>query len=262
VSAFDLSLGRKSALTLVAFALLGLLCTACGGTISPQASFKSSVLPFEISIGASGNSTIEGNISWVTDIGQFSIGAQYELPPRNNSSIYVILRNHHTGYDKIYEVRTDGEQFNAIVNGTTSITVTNDQVLIDVTNGNIRSVTFKQVNNQIAEASATSWWPKTRHAIAARWDAGWSQSWYKPYGLSKWAYDDSTIDRWYGIGFVWFLIRLVFSIILALVDTALTIGFLLGQLGFILFGPTGRDVIYGFLVLGAIVMGITAIANA
>lgn len=122
-------------------------------------------------------------------------------------------------------MRTDGEQFNAIVNGTTSITVTNDQVLIDVTNGNIRSVTFKQVNNQIAEASSTSWWPKTRHAI-------------------------------------WFLIRLVFSIILALVDTVLTIGFLLGQLGFILFGPTGRDVIYGFLVLGAIVIGITAMANA
>jgi len=37
-------------------------------------------------------------------------------------------------------VRTDGEQFNAIVNGTTSITVTNDQVLIDVTNGNTRSL--------------------------------------------------------------------------------------------------------------------------
>jgi hypothetical protein len=249
MSAPALRLGRRSASTLAVFALLGLLCTACGGTISPKASFKPRFLPFEISIGASGNSTIEGSISWVTDIGEFSIGAQYELPSHNNNDIYVILRNRGTGFDKVYKVRTDGEQFNAIVNGTTSITVANDQVLIDVTNGSIRSVTFKQVDNQITEASATGWMPKTRHAIAARWDAGWSQSWYKPYSLSKWAYADSTIEKWYGVGFVWFLLRLVFSIILALVDTVLTAGFLLGQLGFILFGPTGRDVIYGLLVL-------------
>jgi hypothetical protein len=29
----------------------------------------------------------------------------------------------------------------------------------------------------------------------------------------------------------------------------LSLGFLLGQIGFLLFGPTGRNVIYGILVL-------------
>ena len=246
-------LGRKYASVLAAVALIGLLCTACGGTVSPEASFKPRFLPFEISIGASGHSSIEGSLSWTTEIGEFSIGAKYELPPKKSDSIFVILRNRHTGFDKVYEVRTDGDQFNAVVNGTTSITITNDQVLIDVTSGNIRSVAFKQVNNQISEASNASWMSRTGHAIAARWDAGWSQSWYKPYDLSKWAYSDSTINKWYGVGFVWFLLRLVLAIILALVDTVLTAGFLLGQLGFILFGPTGRDVIYGLMVLIAIV---------
>lgn len=246
---------------LAVFVLLGLLCTACKGTVSPQIGFKSRVLPFEISIGASGNSTIEGNISWTTDIGIFSIGAQYQLPPPKPDSIYVILRNRHTGYDKIYEVRTNGGRFNAIVNGTTRITVTNDQVLIDITNGTIRTISFKQASNQVAESSNTGIWPKTRHAIAARWDAGWSQSWYKPYNLAKWAYSDSTIEKWYGIGFVWFLLRLILSVVFAIFDTLLTIGFLLGQLAFIAFGPTGRDVIYGFLVLGTIVVVITGMAS-
>lgn len=256
-----LRLGQRGALALAVLGMISVLCTACGGTISPKAGFKPSILPFQISIGASGKSTIEGDVSWVTAIGEFSIGAQYQLPPRKPSSIYVILRNRHTGYDKIYEVRTNGGRFNAIVNGTTSITVTNDQVLIDVTNGKIRSVSFKQVSNQVAEASGAGWWPKTRHAVAARWDAGWSQSWYKPYGLAKWAYSDSTIEQWYGVGFVWFLLRLVFAIILALLDTLLTLGFLLGQLAFIAFGPTGRDVIYGLLVLGVMVIGIASMSR-
>jgi hypothetical protein len=256
VRAFRLS--RRSASTLAVFALLGLLCTACEGTVSPEASFKPSFLPFEISIGVSGDSTIEGNLSWATDIGEFSIGAKYELPPKRDNGIYVILRNRDTGYDKIYEVRTGEEQFNAIVNGTTSITVTNDQVLIDVTKGNIRSVTFKQVDNQIAEASDAGWAPRTGHAIAARWDTGWSQSWYKPYTLTKWAYGDSTIEKWYGVGFVWFLLRLLLAIILFFIDTVLTVGFLLGQLGFICFGPTGRDAIYGVLVLVVIVIAVGA----
>jgi hypothetical protein len=257
-----LRLGQRGASALLVVVLFGLLCTACRGTVSPEASFKPQFLPFEISIGTSGDSTIEGSLSWTTEIGEFSIGAKYELPPRKDNSIYVILRNRHTGYDRIYEVRTDGDQFNAIVNGTTSITVTNDQVLIDVTNGSIRSVKFKQVNNQITEASNASWMPKTRHAIAARWDAGWSQSWYKPYALSKWAYSDSTIDKWYGIGFAWFLLRLILAILLALVDTVLTVGFLVGQLGFILFGPTGRDVVYGLTVLIVIGAGGAAMLDA
>jgi hypothetical protein len=165
------------------------------------------------------------------------------------------------GFDHVYQVHTDGEQFTAVVNGHTIISIVKDQVLIDVTAGNIETISFKRAGSGIAEAGSTNWFASTWHAASARWDAGWSQSWYHPYGLAKWAYGDSTIEKWYGIGFVWFLLRLVFSIFLALLDTLLTIGFLLGQLAFMAFGPTGRDVIYGFLVLGVIVMMVSWIAS-
>ena len=262
MSAPVLRLGRASTLTLVLSLLLGLVLTGCGGTFAPEASFRPFYLPCEISVGYDGKSTIDGSLSCATDIGQFSIGAKYELPQQGSSSIYVILRDQRTGFDHVYAVRTSGTsgaEFNAVVNGTTSITVTNDQVLIDITDGTIRQIKFKEVQNPIAEGSGSGNW--FQQHIGARWDAGWAQSWYKPYGLSKWAYDDSTIEKWYGIGFVWFLLRLVFAVVLALLDTVLTMGFLVGQLAFIIFGPTGRDVMYGLMILG-VIAAIVGAANA
>jgi hypothetical protein len=79
-----------------------------------------------------------------------------------------------------------------------------------------------------------------------------------PYALTRWAYDDSTIGKWYGIGFIWFLLRLTLAVICFLIDTVLSLGFLLGQLGFVCFGPTGRNVIYGLLILA--ILGIGTIA--
>jgi hypothetical protein len=97
----------------------------------------------------------------------------------------------------------DGYQFAAGVNGTTTISVSQDQVLIDVTTGKVQEITFKRVDSQLAEASGgIGWW----HTVTSRWDEGWARSWYKPFMLSSWAYDDSTITKWYGIGFLWFLV--------------------------------------------------------
>jgi hypothetical protein len=253
---------RLSAACRLALALsLLAICVSCGGSAEPELNYKPDFLPVELSIGKSGVS-IEGDDALVTPIGSFSIGARYNLPPANSGSIYVILRDRKTGYDKIFEVRTGGEQFNAVVNGTTSISVTNNQVLIDVTNGAIKKIAFRRVSDQISEHGQGNWLTHLGHGIAVRWDNGLRESWYKPYGLTRWAYSDSTIGKWYGIGFVWFLLRLVLAIVMAFVDTVLTLGFLLGQVGFMIFGPTGRDVIYGLLILIVIIGGISAAASA
>jgi hypothetical protein len=246
---------RKIKITLAILSVLSLLglITACGGTAKPTFSFQGDFLPFAIHYSPPDHITFTGEKSYVTPIGEFSIGAEYELPEQAADSIYVILRDGNTGFDHIYQVHTDGEQFTAVVNGHTIISIVKDQVRIDVTAGDIETVSFKRAGSEIAEEGSTNWFASTWHATNARWDAGWSQSWYHPYGLAKWAYGDSTIEKWYGVGFVWFLLRLVLSIFLALLDTLLTIGFLLGQLAFMIFGPTGRDTIYGLLVLGAIV---------
>lgn len=216
--------------------------------MQPGLTYQPILLPVHFNVSASGIS-IGGNTSLVTPIGTFSIGASYMLPQQGDS-IYVILRDHKTGFDHIYKVRSGGDAFTAVINGTTDISVTNNQVLIDVTSGKVEEIYFKRARETISEQH--TWSPKIWRASIARWDSGWRESWYKPFSMSRWAYSDSTIGKWFGIGFAWFLIRLALAVVLALIDTGLTIGFLLGQGAFILFGPTGRDVIYGLLVLLAI----------
>jgi hypothetical protein len=226
---------RRNATLIVIATLLALICSACRGSVSPNFNYSApAFLPFHISIGKQGgHPTISGNASWITELGVFSIGAQYELPPATPGYIRVIIRNRRTGFDSVYQVRTDGDQFAAVVNGTTTINVSQDQVLIDVTNGTIQDISFKRVNIQVGEAkSGIGWW----HTVTSRWDEGWARSWYKPYMLSSWAYDDSTVTKWHGIGFLWFLVRLVFACILGIVDTIFTALFLFGQLIVTIFG--------------------------
>jgi hypothetical protein len=234
-----LRFGRKSVIAAIALPLVALLCSACGGSVNPTLSYKSpAFLPFSINIGKHDNNpTIQGNLSWITELGTFSIGAQYELPPPISDTIRVILRNSSTGFDDIYQVRTGGDQFAAVVNGTTTISVSQDQVLIDVTDGTIQKVTFKRVASQIAEAQGNGI-SGVVHAPMNRWDTGWDRSWYKPFMLSRWAYDDSTITKWYGVGFVWFFIRGIFAVFLGVMDVFLTLFFFIGQFATLCFGPS------------------------
>lgn len=235
-----------------------LMCAGgCGSSKSPELIYKPAFLPVELTFGTSGVS-VKGDESLATPIGEFSIGAHYELPARDQGSIYVILRDRKTGYDNIFEVRTGSDQFTVVVNGTTSISVANGQVMIDVTSGDIKTMAFKRSNGVVAEKASSGWLAATRHKVAARWDEGWRDSWYKPFQLTRWAYSDSTIEKWYGVGFVWFLLRLILAIVLFVVDSVLTIGFIVGQGAFILFGPTGRDASYGLMILIVIIRGIKA----
>jgi hypothetical protein len=222
-----------------------LVCAACGN-VKPFVGYQPEFLPIQMTVTPSGVS-FAGDTSIATFVGVFSIGATYSLQPPNADSIYVILRDRETGFDKIYEVRTGQGEFSAVVNGKTTIAVTTSRVLIDVTNGVIEKIRFKRVAGPAYTQTPTIW-----NKIGARWDEGWSQSWYKPLELTRWAYDDSTIGRWYGVGFAWFLLRLILAIILFFIDAVLTLCFLLGQVAFVIFGPVGRNVIYGLLVLSAI----------
>lgn len=235
-------LNRKTWVTLIVAALIGVLCSACdGGTVSPNFSYSAPLfLPFHFSIGKKDNNpTLSGNVSAVTELGVFSIGAQFELPPSQPETMRVILENRRTGFDRIYQIRTGGDQFAAVVNGTTTISVSQDEVTIDVTSGSIRSISFKRVANPIPEAQANGN-PVTHvtNTAAGRWDSGWDRSWYKPFMLSGWAYDDSTVTKWYGAGFVLFFLRLILAIILGLFDLFFTIFFFIGQLFIVCFGTS------------------------
>ena len=68
--------------------------------------------------------------------------------------------------------------------------------------------------------------PSLVRYISHRWHKGWDLSFYHPFSFSRWAYDDSTIGKWYGVGFVWFFLRLALALVLGLVDIALSLVFL------------------------------------
>jgi hypothetical protein len=236
---------------MLALIVVGLAVAGCSGA-QVHASYKSpEILPVQLSLSTDGY-TITGDLTYATPIGKFSIGAKYNLQPPASDSIYVILRNQKTGFDQIFEVKSGGDQFTAVLDGKTTVSVVNNEVTIDVTSGTIEKISFKRVTAQVAQQKRTSFPGRVWHRVYSRWDQGWNESWYKPYALSEWAYSDSTIEKWYGVGFVWFLLRLVAAIVLACVDTILSLGFIVGQGFFILFGPTGRDVIYGLMILGVI----------
>jgi hypothetical protein len=233
--------GGKSVIAVIMLPLLALLCSACGGAVNPTLNYKApAFLPFSINIGKHDNNpTIQGSLSWITELGTFSIGAQYELPPPVSGTIRVILRNRSAGFDEVYQVRTGGDQFAAVVNGTTTISVSQDQVLIDITNGTIQKISFKRVTSQIAEAqSSGNGISGVVRAPVNRWETGWDRSWYKPFMLSRWAYDDATITKWYGLGFAWFFIRAILACFLGIMDVFLTLFFFIGQLATLCFGPS------------------------
>jgi hypothetical protein len=212
------------------------LCSGCG-SIQPQVSFKPIFLPVQLNVSSSGVS-VQGDTSLATPVGTISIGAEDDLASPPDGTLYVILRDHRTGTDRVWDIRTGNEQFTAVVNGTTSITVTNSEVVIDVTHGRIKKVRFRRFNEALPGTRHQSWLAAKGQIMGQRWHEGYSRSWYKPFMLCSWAYDDSTITKWYGIGFIWFLIRLVLAAVLFFIDLIFTIFFLIGQLVFMIFGPS------------------------
>jgi hypothetical protein len=246
---------RRSLAGLLAFVVLAAV-SACGGEASPSVGFKPEFLPVQLNVGPDGIS-ISGDSKIVTWLGEFSIGANYSLTARRAGEVDVILRNRTKGgigFDDVYRVRSEGDEFTAVVNGTTTIQVRDGQVLIDITDGTIRSVQFKRSETApAANAQTDNWWT---HGVA-KWNKGWRTSFYKPFMLSRWAYDDSTLKKWYGIGFVWFLVRLIVALILAIIDILMTVIFLIAQVCYWFWGPTGRNIVWGtalLLFLGLVVL--------
>jgi hypothetical protein len=230
--------------------IVATLSACSSGSTTPEVKYKPEFLPVELVIGPEGIN-VQGDARIVTPIGEFSIGANYSLPARDRGSIYVIIRDRKrgsVGYDKIYMVRAGSDQFNAVVNGTTTIQIKDGQVTIDVTAGKVKKIQFQKGTQAIPEGSKSglaTWWDKG----VQKWNDGWKSSLYKPFMLSRWTYDDSTIDRWYGLGFVWFLIRLAVSLVLGIIDLILSGIFLVAQAAYWFFGATGRNIVWGVAIL-------------
>ncbi|MCK2242600.1 MULTISPECIES: hypothetical protein [unclassified Crossiella] len=237
--------------------LAPLLLIACGS--QPQVGFTPALLPVKFSISASGVS-VSGDKTLVTPIGVFSIGAKYSLPDKDADSIYVVIRDRRTGdtgFDHTYQVRSGQGEFTAVVDGRTTVQVVDRQVLIDVTEGKIESIELKGVEKVAAVKEDN---PLVR--FVNNWTAHWRESIYAPFALFSWAYDDSTMGEWYGLGFVWFLLRLLFALLLLVPDLILTGVFAVAGVGYALLGETARNIVYGLAVLVGLFLAVAAVAVA
>ncbi|MFY1704442.1 MULTISPECIES: hypothetical protein [Micromonospora] len=232
--------------------LLCLVLTGCDPETSGKVRYKPVLLPVALTVGPNGVAVEGETPSVVTPIGEFSVGADYSLPSRGKDAIYVLLRDRSkgkSGFDQVFRVQAGGDQLTVVVNGTTTIQVKDGQVLIDVTDGAVKKVQFKRVDQATVKEGGESYWSK----VGAKWDKGWDSSLYKPFVFTRWAYDDSTIGKWCGLGFVWFLMRLALTIVLLFVDLALTAVFVVAQVAYLFWAGTGRNIVWGVATLAVIV---------
>lgn len=72
---------------------------------------------------------------------------------------------------------------------------------------------------------------------------------YHPFALTRWAYDDSTIDQGYGFGFLWFVARLLLAIVALPLDLILIVTLGIGAALHSWFGETVRNIYFGLLTL-------------
>jgi hypothetical protein len=239
--------------------LILVLVPACGtGTESgpePEAGFKPILLPVKFTFSSSGIS-VRGDKSLIVPIGVFSVGAKYSLPHKEADAIYVTIRDRKEpplGFDHTYKVRSGRGEFTAVVNGTTTIQIKNRHVLVDVTDARVQTIEFKTVQPAAA--------PEQDNIYGKRWHSFWRSAFYKPFAMSRWAYDDSTISKWYGLGFAWFLIRLLLTLIILIPDLILTTVVVLAGVADMLLGATARNIVYGLSALvGLMFLGATSLA--
>ena len=231
--------------------VLAIVMASCTTQPDAELQFKPALLPIKFTLNSSGID-VTGEKTLVTPIGEFSIGAKYSLPPKDDDSIYVIVRNRKegaSGFDHTYHVQSGKGEFAAVVNGTTTIQVVDRQVLIDVTDGNVQSIEFKEAEPIVAEGGGDllSTWE-------GRWHQYWQESFYTPFQLVDWAYDDSTMSKYYGLGFLWFLLRLVLAILLLIPDLIMSFFVLIAGVAFVLMGTTARNIVYGLGALLALII--------
>jgi hypothetical protein len=130
--------------------LLSITALLLSGCDRISLSYKPPFSPVKLAIDSQGNVSVVGDVSIVTFVGEFSIGAEYTLK-EDPDSILVTIRDREKGDDTIYRVRTDGDRFVAVLNGNTVVQVENNQVLIDVTNAAVESIEFKRADSTIPE---------------------------------------------------------------------------------------------------------------
>jgi hypothetical protein len=146
---------QRATFQILLISIVVLILAGCSTSVS----YKPPLLPVKLVIDNAGNISVVGEVSFVTFIGEFSIGAEYTINSEPDS-IIVIVRDQNKsshGLDNIYRVRTGGDEFTIVLNGETTVQVMNKQVIIDVTNSDVKSIEFKRAESLGATTSSGLW---------------------------------------------------------------------------------------------------------
>lgn len=108
----------------------------------PRLTYKPPYLPVSISVDTKGRVTVQGELSLATHFGTFSISQEYALAP-DYGCTYVIIRDRRKGKDEVYKVFSGERELTFAVVGTTRIQVQDRRIVIDVTDGQERTVHFQ-----------------------------------------------------------------------------------------------------------------------
>ncbi|GGM62162.1 hypothetical protein GCM10010106_05230 [Thermopolyspora flexuosa] len=256
------SFGKRLFLTLVVLLAIALFGAVTYSPPKSELSFQPIALPVKF-IWEDGDVKIAGEQSIITPIGKIAIDANITLGEPNENSFYVTLRDKRRSVDYVYRVDSGTGSFVAIVNGTTQIQVEDRHVTIEVIEGETKTVTFQKVQPSTKRVQTDRVGQWTSY-VATRWNEYWDTGWYQPFALARWAYDDSTIGAVPPLGFLWFLVRLCFAILLGLLDLLILGVCLLAAIAFIVAGPVAANIVYGIagLLLVLILLLVVAVIRS
>ncbi|MBM7775763.1 hypothetical protein JOD54_005967 [Actinokineospora baliensis] len=226
--------------------LLAVLAMAAGCGNAEVSVSTPDFLPVTASVTVSEHKVeFKGEVSLVTPLGEVSIGLKIGEPIQEDRiRVRFRDRNRLNGTDQVFDLRTGGDEFEAVLDGRSVVRVADHEVTIDITDATVSEVRFRPTEESTQ--------------LARGW---WANAFYHPFDLFRWAYDDSTMASWPPLGFLWFLLRLVVALLLVVVDLYLTAVFILGWLASLIFGNSGGNVVVGLAVLASIGAGIALVVS-
>ena len=225
--------------------LVLLLCaSSCDNStgVEGEVGYQPPFLPFRFVLDNHGEVSIQGETQLVTFLGVFDINMKVPIKVEEDNLIIIIKDTNRVGEEIVvyeYKIESGQDEFVAVVNGRTAIGISQRQVVIDVSDGTVESIEFQKA-------------PRSGNLIEIEGKDGFWKPFpfgYKPFMLASWAYDDSTMEKWYGLGFLWFLIRLIVATPLFIVDLFITTNMVPAVIAHSLLGETAKNVCCGAISL-------------
>ncbi|GLW90888.1 hypothetical protein [Actinokineospora globicatena] len=226
-------------------ALLLAVLVMAGGCGNVEVSARTpGFLPVSASVTLSEHKVeFKGDLSYVTPLGEVSIGLKIgEDVEQDVVRVRFRDRDRLGGSDQVFDLRTGGDEFEAVLEGKPSVRVKDHEITLDITDAAVTEIRFRQTEESVR--AERGWW---------------ANAFYHPFDLFRWAYDDSTMASWPPLGFLWFLLRLIFAVVLAVVDVYLSAVFVLGWLAALLFGNSAGNAVVGIAVLATIAVVVAAV---